>query len=264
MLPPPLYKPVAEPPISSAIPGRVGLQRRPSPTGTPKSSSKSRRCGKQTVYGCSNTAGPRNLVQIAFSTKPDIAPSTLAARAKGRLNHALRNAGNPVSFRRKFAVRSLGENTRQNVEGYIAQQVAKEHFADPRFHRRMQQFTVTNPSVNLSMPFEAKRGRYWYNLHLVLLVADRGRLSEDRELALIRDGAFHVADERGYLISRLSVMPDHLHLALRGEPNDSPETIALAYQNELASLVGCRLWRDGYYAGTFSEYDMGAVRAHAQ
>jgi hypothetical protein len=55
-------------------------------------------------------------------------------------------------------------------------------------------------------------------------------------------------------------MPDHVHMALRGNIARSPEEIALAFQNGLAHTAGCRAWQDGYYAGTFSEYDLDVIR----
>jgi hypothetical protein len=60
-------------------------------------------------------------VQLLFSATPEIAPTTIAARAKGRLDHALRLAGLSMPFSRKIAVRSIGDNTRRDVEAYIAQ-----------------------------------------------------------------------------------------------------------------------------------------------
>ncbi len=59
-------------------------------------------------------------------------------------------------------------------------------------------------------------------------------------------------------------MPDHVHLALRGDIEHSPYEIALAFQNNLAYLLGqVRFWNEHFYVGTFSEYDMGAIRARA-
>ena len=56
-------------------------------------------------------------------------------------------------------------------------------------------------------------------------------------------------------------MPDHLHLALSGDIEQSPEEIAMAYLNNTAYGFGQKLiWRPGYYVGTIGEYDMGAVR----
>ncbi|MCA9210488.1 MAG: transposase [Planctomycetales bacterium] len=203
-------------------------------------------------------------VQLTFSTTPQVAPEFLAARVKGRLAYALRQSGQHLAFSRKLAVRSLGDNTRKIVESYIERQVANGRLADPRFTQRIEQFTVTMPQVDLSRPYEVKRGRYWCNLHLVLVVEQRGRMHEQRVLETVRDGAFRVACKKGYAISRLAVMPDHLHVALRAVPSHTPEQVALAFQNNLAYLVGCRLWSDGYYVGTFGEYTMNAVRRESR
>ena len=59
----------------------------------------------------------------------------------------------------------------------------------------------------------------------------------------------------------IAVLPDHLHLALRGAVEQSPEEIALGFLNNLAYVLGQRpWWQAGYYAGTFGEYSMAAVR----
>lgn len=119
-------------------------------------------------------------VQILFSTTPDVAPTFLAQRAKGRLDHAMRSAGVRVPFSRKVAVRSVGSNTRRDVEAYLERQVVKEQFVDKKFARRMGELTVVNPSVDLSQPTESNRGRYWYNLHLVLVVEQNARIESWR------------------------------------------------------------------------------------
>ena len=76
----------------------------------------------------------------------------------------------------------------------------------------------------------------------------------------IRDGCSRIAIKKGYGISTLSVMLDHLHVALRGDHRRSPLEIVLAFQNNLAHLAGEALWTENFYAGTFSEYSMSAVR----
>lgn len=204
-------------------------------------------------------------VQLAFSTRPEVSPVFLAARAKGRLQYALRKA-NPAfaGFSRKVSVRSVGENTSGQVLGYVAGQVGNEQFVDRRFEEAMQEFTVACPEVDLAQPSESARGRYWYNLHVVLVADGRCPTTERAALTRMRDGCFQIAKKNGYAIGGLSVMPDHLHVAVRGEIQQSPQDIALAFQNNLAWLLGqVRIWRDGFYVGTFGEYDMGAIRAQA-
>lgn len=203
--------------------------------------------------------------QITFSANPHVSPVFLATRVKGRLQHALRKQGSPVQFSRKLAVRSIGDNTRADVEAYIARQVDKEAFADARFREEMREFTVTMPGVDLAEPTATDSGRYWYNLHIVLIVAERHRVVERSQLTIVRDASLRIASKKGWAISALSVMPDHLHIALRGMVAQSPEEMALALMNNLAYALGQRrYWEPGYYVGTFSEYDMGAIRRRGE
>ena len=201
-------------------------------------------------------------VLMTFSVKPHVSPLLFTGRVKGRLQYALRGAGLRVKFSRKVAMQSIGENHREDVEEYIANQIANESWADPRMMEVLAPFTVTNPDVDLSAPTETTSGRYWYNLHLVLVTEGRWRNSNVPWLAKIRDQSFAIAERKGHGISRLSVMPEHVHFSMRGNLEHSPEQIALAFQNNLAyCLARCRVWRETYYVGTFGEYDMNAVRS---
>ena len=200
-------------------------------------------------------------VMLTFSTKPTVSPVFLAARAKGRLQHALRLAGTPRKFSRKTAVCSVGKNRIVDVENYIANQVTKTNYADPAFKKMLEQFTITDTSVDLSKPSATLSGRYWYNLHIVLVVAERYRITDENELSVIRDCSMKVAEKKNYRISRLSALPDHLHLALRAHIEHSPQEVVLAFQNNLAYSLGQkRIWCYNYYVGTFGVYDMNAIR----
>src|SRR5262249_46897690 len=79
-------------------------------------------------------------------------------------------------------------------------------------------------------------------------------------LAQIRATTLRICAKKGYAASTLAVLPDHLHLAIRGALTQSPEEIALAFLNNLAYVLGQRPWWEaGYYAGTFGEYSMAAL-----
>ncbi|MFH1740254.1 MAG: transposase, partial [bacterium] len=199
-------------------------------------------------------------VQILFSVTPQVSPTFFCMRVKGRLQHALRKCGTPVDFSRKVSFRSLGENTSGVVENYIRGQVGKSDFADPRFRETLRRFTIVCDEVRPAKPSESNSGRYWYDLHLVLVVADRFRITDPEQLGRFRDAALAVAAEGGHRIAALSVMPDHIHMALCGNIERSPEEIALAFQNGLARAAGCRMWQDEFYVGTFSEYDLDVIR----
>ena len=199
-------------------------------------------------------------VQFLTSVTPEVPPVIFTARMKGRLSYALRKANMPTSFSRKVSMRTIGKNRRADVEQYVARQVEKEEFADPRFEEFLEEFTVVNEAVDLSEPTKTNSGRYWYNLHLVLTVGGRSRITDRKSLTTLRDGAMKVAEVKDYQLSAVSVMPDHIHLALGGDIEHSPEDIALSFMNNLAHLIGLMgLWKPSFYVGSFGEYDMGVA-----
>jgi REP element-mobilizing transposase RayT len=200
-------------------------------------------------------------IQVTFSATPAVSPVCLAARAKGRLQYALRCAGSPQQFSRKLAVRSIGDNHTSEVQAYIVKQVRSAHFADADFAETLSEFTSVDPHIDLSLPTESARGRYWYNLHIVLVSEGRASASDQATLRRLYDTCFLIAERKGYKLKAISLMPDHLHMALRGDIDRSPQDIALSYQNNLAYALGQKaIWSENFYVGTFGDYDMGAVR----
>ena len=154
-------------------------------------------------------------IQMTFRAEPQVAPAYLAARAKGRLQHALRQAGASCGFSRKIAVRSLGDNMSAVVAGYLR--------------------------------------------HLVAVTADRFRIGKEDFLDKVRAGVFAWAEETGSRLKAYAPMPDHVHVAARGNPERSPLELAEALWRSLNRAAGCCLMGENVYAGTFSEYGLDAV-----
>jgi len=92
------------------------------------------------------------VVHILFAATPDLSPTFIAARAKGRLDHALRGAGLSLPFSRKVSVRALGDNTRRDVESYLEHQVDRERLVDPKFDAALREIQFADESVDLSQP----------------------------------------------------------------------------------------------------------------
>jgi len=201
-------------------------------------------------------------IQLTFSTDPTVSPEFLAARAKGRLEHALRNAGRAVKFSRKLSVRSIGENKRSTVERYVRTQLDRAGLADAKYRERLRECAWSDPEVDLTRPLSTKRGRYWYAVHLVLVVSGRYRIGAESTAPEIARTCRAVARKHGWGLAALSVMPDHLHVLIQGAPADSPESIALSFQNNIAWKLGRnRIWEAEYYVGTVGEYTVGALRS---
>ncbi len=198
-------------------------------------------------------------IQMSFRAEPQVAPTFLAARAKGRLQHALRQAGAPCGFSRKIAVRSLGDNVSEVVAGYLRQQAVRAELVDERYRATLRSAGFEDAAVDLPAPTETKSGRYWNNLHFVAVTADRFRIGKEDFLDKMRAGVVAWAGETGSRLKAFALMPDHVHVVARGDPEQAPLELAEALWKSLNRAAGCCLMGENVYAGTFSEYGLGAV-----
>jgi REP element-mobilizing transposase RayT len=199
--------------------------------------------------------------QATVSAKPNVNPSFIVARIKGRIDHRFRSQKVPFKFSRKVSLRAIGNNTTADVQDYIHRQVDSAQFCSSDFAQDLKQFTRVWQTEDLYAPIEVSSGRYWYLLHLVLVVDGRHRIGNLDFLGRLFEACQAIAVEREYLLGGLSVMPDHLHLCLRGKAAESPEAIALDFMNESCrELRVAGLWRPSYYVGTTGAYNMNAVR----
>ena len=197
--------------------------------------------------------------QFLVSTRPDVAPERLVWSVKGRLQHAVRRQW-PRAFRRNYGLRSIGSATREAVETYVRSQVAHHAMADPRVQEMLRAVQIDDPSVDLSLPQQNAHARYWYNLHVCFI--NDGRCMEIRAEPLLRMREMIVksAAKHGQLLSTAGIVPDHIHLALGCNVQESPAQVALSYMNNLAYACGMKgAFAFGFYVGTFGEYDLGVA-----
>jgi REP element-mobilizing transposase RayT len=211
-----------------------------------------------------------DLIQFTFEAPPHISPEFVAARTKGRLDHALRKTGWSHGFVRNVALRSLGENTLDVVLRYIATQLDRAELADPRYVQSLAQAAWTDGDLDLAEPLSGGHGRYWYNLHLVAVTERRWRIGREDFLPKIPGAvcawgkvlsAEGGAGEHRPGVHSLAVMPDHVHLSVRGPSAWSPDQIAGSLRDALNRAAGCRLFDARVYAGTFSTYPLSHIRS---
>lgn len=172
-----------------------------------------------------------------LSTQPPVTPPQIVKSVKGRLQHLLR-ASAPKAFRRNFSLTSVGDVRRETVESYVGSQLGHHGMADARVQARFKELQFAFPDVNLSAEQLSSHGRYVYSLHLVLVHEQRWREIREDHLGVTRDMFFKVARHKGHKVSRLALLPDHLHASLGCGFEESPEEIALAYMNNLAFAHG--------------------------
>ena len=205
------------------------------------------------------TRWTRDLIQMSFEVEPGVSPVRFAARAKGRLDHLLRELRTPVTFSRKVGIRAIGDNTDPTVERYLALQQDRGDFADPRFRATLGEFSREFPSVDLEAPAATGSGRYWYNLHLVAVTNGRFRMGKEDFLPRLAEAIPDWAREERAALRSMAFMPDHVHLALRGDPTRSPAEIAESFHRSMNRVAGLRLFSDRIYVGSFSRYTKRSI-----
>jgi REP element-mobilizing transposase RayT len=194
------------------------------------------------------------------STTPKVAPPAIVKSIKGRLQHTMRPLMH-VAFRRNFRLTSVGESSLADVEQYVAKQLDHHALADPRTEEALRDFQLVFPSVDLSGPVNSAHGQYAIALHIVLVHAERWRTASTNYLSVTRDAVLAVAERKAHRLSRLALLPDHVHFTVGSDYESGPADIALSYMNNIAyKHEMSRLFMDSYYVGTIGAYNMEAVR----
>jgi REP element-mobilizing transposase RayT len=200
-----------------------------------------------------------NVIQFLISTKPHVAPVFIAQRVKGRFQHLICQT-TVLPFRRNYSIRSLGSTRGAKLDEYRASQVGHHPMADQRVQHRFAKYQIHHPDVDLVSFRRTEHAVYGYNLHLVFVAEERWREIRDEVLRAVRDMVESASQAKGHLLKRAALLPDHLHLTVGCQLNESPEQVALSYMNNLAYAQGMTpVYRFSYFVGTFGEYDLGVI-----
>ena len=86
----------------------------------------------------------------------------------------------------------------------------------------LERFRMADRAVDLSRPRESSHGRYWYNLHVVL--ENEGGWSEidPSVLEAVWQMLLRAARAKSHLLSRASILANHVHLLLGCRPEEAP------------------------------------------
>lgn len=194
-----------------------------------------------------------------LSSVPSVKPVELVQRVKGRLQYLVRSRW-PKALRRNYDLHSIGSTRRDKTEQYVASQLSHHFPDDPDQRAALFDLQVVNPEVDLGQPRFTAHARYRCNLHLVFVHEDRWRQTQSVMHQQVRAMIRRAALAKGHLLSRLGLLPDHLHLVLGFSPDESPQDVALSYMNNIAYVYGMKsVLQPSYFVGTIGEYDLGAL-----
>ena len=188
---------------------------------------------KPTASASSNAVAVRPTCGSSSSAP---SPPSRRRRSSNRSRAACRilcRQTHPKAFRRNFSLTSLGDANRTAVEHYVSDQLGHHRMADPRILARLARYQLAFPDVDLSRPVFSDHGRYVYNLHLVLVHAERWRQASEEFLDATRDMVLKAARQKGHRLSRAAILADHVHLTFGAPYERSPEEIALELSEQL-------------------------------
>ena len=204
-------------------------------------------------------ASPRQL-QLLFSARPGMSPAWIAQRAKGRLQHAFRATGLSLDMQRNFRLASVGAPKAAQVDAYLREQLQHGDFADPRYRDALEHLAFEIPEAGLTDPIRSAHAEYVLAYHIVLVTADRWRMPSGTA-SKIAEALRSCAVDQGGTIAKASLMPDHVHLAVKGRPTTSPAELAGEIRQVTGNAAGTQgFWMPSGYLGTFGPYGMGAIR----
>jgi REP element-mobilizing transposase RayT len=202
----------------------------------------------------------QSTAQFFLSTQPQLSPADTARSIKGRLQYLLRDSI-PQLWRRHYSISSVGSAKNEVVQNYVGRQVQHHPLADEKVVERLLQFQFHDPSVDLTVLRSSAHGRFSHNLHLVL--ENTNHLCDVREdwLSVSRAMLIAACRKKGWPLSRVGMVANHLHALLGCDVTESPRDVALSLMNNLAYAHGMKpVYERSFYVGTFGAYDEQAIR----
>jgi REP element-mobilizing transposase RayT len=205
-------------------------------------------------------AAKPQVVQFLASTAPSVAPSNALRSIKGRLQHLLRDQL-PRAFRRNYRIESVGEVHNRVLQNYVAGQPQRHRMADGRVAARLEAVQFHDEQVDLSVARTSAHGQFLCNLHIVLENAEHLPDAREDTLVAVRRMLVAACLKRRWLLSRVGVASNHVHVLVGCDVGDAPRAVALSLLNNLAYAQGMvAAYEFSYYAGTFGNYDRDAIR----
>ena len=201
-----------------------------------------------------------NTLQFLVSTRPASSPADIVRSIKGRLQYLVRGHL-PKAFRRNYHISSTGEAKASVLDPYVEGQAAKHPMADQAVQTRLESLQFHDKTVDLSKPSIGTYGQYLNSLQIVVENTESWHEVRETQLQRIRGIILRTAKKKGWSISRIGLLSNHIHALLGAGVTESPQSVALSLMNNISYVYEMKpILKFSFYAGTFGGYDRGVVR----
>lgn len=210
-------------------------------------------------YRILSTRVEETLLQFFLSAQPQSSPEQIVRLVKGRSQYAIREIV-PKAFRRNYSIKSLGAVKASVLDNYVAHQPAKHPMVDPTVQEDILAVQFHDPQVRLATERLSSHGQFVNSLHLVFENDRFWNETNSIKLKLVRDMIIAAAKKKQWLLSRIGLVANHVHILLGASVTESPATVATSLMNNIAYCYEMKpILRYSYYAGTFGEFDRNAI-----
>ena len=199
------------------------------------------------------------VAQFFVSSQPHTNPSQIIRSVKGRWQNISR-AIQPIEFCRNYRISAVGTANSEVLDAYVQRQPMRHTMADPKVQSMIETVQFHDTQVNLTSVMRSSHGEYRYGLHVVIESESDWHEVRLEVLNGFRQAVIETCAEREWRLARIGLLSNHLHILVGPKIDDSPSDVAMAVLNGMAQTQRMKpLFRFSYFAGTFGEYDRGAI-----
>jgi REP element-mobilizing transposase RayT len=201
-------------------------------------------------------------LRLLISLRPHHTVAETVRMLKGNLQYRFGKEPELVApLAKGYFARSVGTVEVDRVRKYVDNQVAHHGY----------QGDWTKPLNYVNEDFVSPAFNFAHNVsmldyQLVFVTQDRRQLFDESMAPRLFEYLLAIGRKHHFVVDRIGLLPDHLHLLIEGIPSVSVEQYAFAIMNNtrywmercyvgvLKQTKGWDVWRPSYYAGTVGEF----------
>jgi len=201
----------------------------------------------------------KNTLQFLVSTRPATTPSDVIRSVKGRLQYIIRDCI-PKAFRRNYHIESVGAAKAKILDQYVACQATKHRVFDQTIQARLEAIQFYDVKVDLKKPLIGTYGQYLNSLQIVVENTENWHKVRETQWRRVIAVIIRASKMKGWLLSRIGLVSNHIHILLGAAVTESPQSVALSIMNNIAYVYEMTpILKFSFYVGTFGGYDRGVV-----
>ena len=208
------------------------------------------------------------------SLQPAETISGCASKLKGRVSKWLREAlhweQRTHLLSKGYFARTVGKSRRESVEQYLGRQGEHHGYAQRRLPPVfVEQYEIRSEDM---ARISAQHADVVAQFHLVLATLGRRGIFGSEEARQVATEWHRRQGELRVALTKVSFVPDHVHIAVRTHPAVAPADIVVALMNaaqeimtrELVDAGLNRLWQPSAYVGGYGDLASPQIRKYIE